>query len=282
MNSDDDDDLQEDDNLDWFEDTSPFYSLPRALGPNREKDEDSFEITREQYLADALAKTYGTANPSIMDKPFWKYMIGRGNSWEARNTFGNPEVTYGSTDIQGPVWCFERFGQTCTVLPDGRHVFIAGEHEDYYDPDFCIYNDVVVISFPPPSKEGDPPSRFTPECITIYGYPLDVFPPTDFHTSTYFVDQKCGDEYIYIVGGLGYTGAASRERTDVYRLDLSDFSIHHLETSGAKPAGGTQRHEAQLIDEEGSEPSIKITTTQGEVFSLLINSLEWTSHSLGS
>jgi len=25
-------------------------------------------------------------------------------------------------------------------LPDGRLVSVGGEHEDYYDPDFCIYN----------------------------------------------------------------------------------------------------------------------------------------------
>jgi hypothetical protein len=31
-----------------------------------------------------------------------------------------------------------------TLLPDGRAIQIGGEHEDYYDPDFCIYNDVFV------------------------------------------------------------------------------------------------------------------------------------------
>ena len=36
-------------------------------------------------------------------------------------------------------------GRSTVWLPDGRVVLIAGEHEDSYDPDFCIYNDVVVI-----------------------------------------------------------------------------------------------------------------------------------------
>lgn len=45
----------------------------------------------------------------------------------------------------GPTWCFDRFGRSTAWLPDGRVVLIAGEHKDSYDPDFCIYNDVVVI-----------------------------------------------------------------------------------------------------------------------------------------
>ncbi len=35
-------------------------------------------------------------------------------------------------------WTNQRFGQTTTVLPDGRTLAIAGEHEDSYDPDFWI------------------------------------------------------------------------------------------------------------------------------------------------
>ena len=46
--------------------------------------------------------------------------------------------------VPGPYWSWDRFGRTSTTLPDGRIVHIAGEHEDYYDNDFCIYNDVVV------------------------------------------------------------------------------------------------------------------------------------------
>ena len=57
-------------------------------------------------------------------------------------------------------------GQSQTELPDGRLICVAGEHEDSYDPDFHIYNDVVVFD---PSGEYE-----------IYGYPQNVFPPTDF------------------------------------------------------------------------------------------------------
>ena len=50
--------------------------------------------------------------------------------------------------MDGPVWCFSRFGTSLTELPDGRFVQIGGEHEDFYDPDFCIYNDVTVQKLP--------------------------------------------------------------------------------------------------------------------------------------
>src|SRR5579864_1183506 len=68
---------------------------------------------------------------------------------------------------EGPIWTFDRMGRTCNELPDGRVVCIGGEHEDSYDPDFCIYNDVVVFS---PTDQ-----------IEIFGYLKEVFPPTDFH-----------------------------------------------------------------------------------------------------
>lgn len=109
-----------------------------------------FEITRNQYLADRNGKTRGTANPSLMDKPFWKYMIGTGcNAYEARRLFQCDEHRFADEEYDNmkspdwpmsPVWCFHRFGATVNILPDGRHIYIGGEHEDYYDLDFCIYN----------------------------------------------------------------------------------------------------------------------------------------------
>ena len=84
----------------------------------------------------------------------------------------------------GPGRCFDRFGQSSNQLPDGRVVCIAGEHEDSYDPDFYIYNDVVI---------QQPDGR-----IDIFGYPREVFPPTDFHTATLVGNR------IVLIGSLGY------------------------------------------------------------------------------
>ena len=74
-----------------------------------------------------------------MEIPFWQAMVCEGcAAYTAKNIFNDTE------NWQDPAWCYQRFGRTITQLPDGRIVEIAGEHEDYYDPDFCIYNDVVV------------------------------------------------------------------------------------------------------------------------------------------
>ncbi|CAF9921043.1 MAG: hypothetical protein ALECFALPRED_001696 [Alectoria fallacina] len=227
-------------------------------GYHQEEASNLFQISREQYAADRDADTRGTANPSIMNNPFWMFQVGpRGlPAWSARTTFGNPDDPL--ADSEDPVWCFIRFGATRTKLPDGRVVCIGGEHEDGYDPDFCIYNDVVVFETPPKSV---PPPLLTPECIKIYGYPVDIFPPTDFHTSTYFADPATGKEWLIIIGGLGYGGQASREQTDVYQLDLTDFSIQRLHTSGIGPIGGTHHHKAELVGGQG-QAAIRITTEE--------------------
>ena len=80
---------------------------------------------------------------------------------------------------------FDRFGMSEDVLDDGRKIYIAGEHEYGYDPEFFIYNDVIV-------EEDD--------VIIIYGYPKEIFPPTDFHSTLYDKNNNC----IWIVGSLGY------------------------------------------------------------------------------
>lgn len=107
-------------------------------GYRQEEAIDLFQITSEQYTADQDAEIRGTANPSVMNKPFWMFQVGPGGlpAWSARTKFGNVE----EDTLSNPVWCFTRFGATRTKLPDGRVVCIGGEHEDFYDPDFCIYN----------------------------------------------------------------------------------------------------------------------------------------------
>src|SRR5258708_2223735 len=84
---------------------------------------------------------FGRANPERMNNPVWEWLIrSRLSAYQAGQRFKGP-----SPMRAGPGWCFDRFGQSSTNLPDGRTILIAGEHEDYYDPDFYIYNDVVVL-----------------------------------------------------------------------------------------------------------------------------------------
>jgi ankyrin repeat protein len=173
------------------------------------------DITRDEYL-DGKQRRFGQANPEKMNVPFWKAMVTSGaNAYTARRRYDD--------DDDEPVWCFKRFGKSINELSDGRIIEIAGEHEDYYDPDFCIYNDVVV-------HHGD-------GTFDIYGYPKACFPPTDFHTATLV------GKHVYIVGCLGYLDERRPGDTPVYRLDIETFEIQEVPTTGEKP-GWIHRHKA--------------------------------------
>jgi len=98
----------------------------------------------------------------------------------------------------GPAWCFERFGKSETTLPEGRVVHIAGEHEDHYDPDFYIYNDVIVIG-----RDGS---------IAITGYPREI---------SWFVQAT-------VEGSLSEACLEELQRTTLVtlqRLDAGDWEI---------------------------------------------------------
>jgi hypothetical protein len=158
-----------------------------------------------------------------MNFPFWRAMVNSGQSaYHARAHFD------GGRNDDDPVWCFDRFGKSFTVLPEGRVIEIAGEHEDHYDPDFCIYNDVIV-------HHGD-------GAFDIYGYPKDVFPPTDFHKATLLGDR------IIIIGRLGYQGERHFGTTPVFALDISTYRIEELPSQGELP-GWISRHTAVRLPE---------------------------------
>ncbi len=184
---------------------------------------DEMTADAEQFSA-ARSRRFGTANPERMDVSFWQAMVRCGwSGYRANKHFG------GITDHRrDPVWCHDRFGMSLTRLPDGRFIQIAGEHEDHYDPDFCIYNDVIVHD----GKGG----------FEIYGYPEEVFPPTDFHSATLVGD------WIYIIGNLGYVAQRGTE-TPVYRLHVGTWIIERITTDGDSP-GWIHSHRAVL--ENGS------------------------------
>jgi hypothetical protein len=174
------------------------------------------QLSQEQYLLGRY-RQFGKTNPEIMEVDFWKTMVCYGyDAYYARQIFDDlPKFDNRSRLNRQPVWCNQRMGQTVTELPDGRIVQIAGEHEDYYDPDFCIYNDVIVSQ-----QDGS---------FKILGYPKHIFPPTDFHTAT-LVENS-----IYIIGSTGYQGERVYYETPVYRLDCDTFIIEEVETTGDNP-----------------------------------------------
>lgn len=203
---------------------------------------------------------FGNANPERMQLPFWEWMICGGDEFtKAQDNAAvlrdgklkSPYGPYLARDLfkiplnrdDGPIWTFDRMGTTRTELPDGRIVCIGGEHEDWYDPDFHIYNDVIV---------------FTPDGqIEIYGYPKEVFPPTDFHTATLVGDQ------LIVAGCIGYTKHRRPGRTPVFSLDLQSYAISEIETSGEMP-GWISEHEAKLDSRIITVQGGKVFTYSGE------------------
>lgn len=170
-------------------------------------------------------RRFGSSNPERFHLEFWDWMVRDGGGpYQFRK-----QMVPGLLDDVGPIWCFDRMGSTRTELSDGRVICIGGEHEDYYDPDFCIYNDVIVIG---------PGDR-----VEIYGYPRDAFPPTDFHTAS-LVDDR-----IILIGCLGYEEDRTTEAAPVFSLDLANYHINRIESTGDGP-GWIWDHSAE-IDPDG-------------------------------
>jgi len=167
------------------------------------------------------APRFGSGNPERMNNPVWEWLVrSKISAYMAADKLGEPSAL-----VAGPGWCFQRFGQSVTELPDGRTVLIAGEHEDGYDPDFYIYNDVVVLH--PDGK------------MDIFGYAPEFFPPTDFHSATLV------DNHIIIIGNLGYPDRRKAGITPVFALDLATFAVSPVQTSGQSP-GWIHGHESVL------------------------------------
>ncbi|WP_280151735.1 hypothetical protein [Piscinibacter sp. XHJ-5] len=183
-------------------------------------------IGNEEFLAWRSPRVV-TGGPVRLDNPLWHWLVRtRHSGYSANAVMQGP-----SSSHAGPVWCFDRFGKSETTLQDGRVVHVGGEHEDYYDADFHIYNDVVVID-----RDGS---------IAINGYSPDVFPPTDFHSATLVGGA------IFIIGCLGYRHQRTVGSTPVFRLQTDTMIIGPVATSGEAP-GWIHGHMAQLAEDGGT------------------------------
>lgn len=195
-------------------------SESEALKPPAKVTEEVFRKWRDARRGSEVAED--------LSNPYWAWLIEEDevSSWAANEHFGGPSSYDGK-----PAWAWDRFGQSETQLPDGRSVFVAGEHEDHYDPDFFIYNDVVIRS-----SNGE---------LKILGYPVEDFPPTDFHSATF----RNGE--IVLVGNLGYPDQRREGITQILILDLTTWRVRHQESSNAGP-GWISDHEAELSDDGNS------------------------------
>jgi hypothetical protein len=195
-------------------------------------------MSQKTPLASVPTRTrYGTAHPERVESELWEIVIREGWSGYdvAQHVAIEPErpcqdFSHSSyrDSTPGPCWSWQRFGRTSTRLPDGRVIYIAGEREDSYDPDFCIYNDVVV-EHPDGRRE-------------FYLYPKDAFPPTDFHSATLIGDA------ILLVGSLGYRDLRRVGETQVLKLDTRTLRIEPIATAGEGP-GWISRHSSEKLGE---------------------------------
>ncbi len=219
------------------------------------------DITPDVFR-ESRQRRFGTSNPDEFEGKFFDGMVRSGI-----DAYHVAELFRKTVEPAHPVWCAQRFGQSISFLPDGRIIQIGGEHEDSYDPDFCIYNDVFV--------------HYSGGKIRFFGYPEDVFPPTDFHTATLLNDHS-----IWIIGSLGYVGSRRYGETPVYRLDTNTFRIEKRQISGESP-GWIYKHAAVEISSGVIEVSGgKVVTSSGgkeshleneRKFKLIVERLEWSS-----
>lgn len=196
---------------------------------------------RELFLAQCKRR-FGTRNPERTRLDHWEWMVRHGGGpYGVRKELGlepNYPRCCGDEEcgLSDPDWCFSRFGMTRTGMSDGRIICVGGEHEDWYDPDFCIYNDVIVLR----PAAGQAGVTLDSGDVEIYGYPSDVFPPTDFHSATLV------GERLILIGRLGYAaGEHSRDRTPVFALDTASYEIRELACSGEHP-GWMYKHHASF------------------------------------
>jgi hypothetical protein len=176
-------------------------------------DEDSDVLHPGDEVTEVLFRHWqrarrGSQPAEEMTNPVWEWLFrGRIDPYQANEQFkGRIAKLLRKVDVPAePRWAGCRLGQSHTKLTDGREIWIAGEHEDHYDPDFFIYNDVIV--------------RHADDRIQIFGYPKTVFPPTDFHSATLTKDEST----IVVIGGIGYPEDRREGFTPVYSVDTQTF-----------------------------------------------------------
>ncbi|KAF2814563.1 uncharacterized protein BDZ99DRAFT_566547 [Mytilinidion resinicola] len=191
-------------------------------------DEVLSTISPQQFLSDRCRR-FGTKNPDHLNVPFWDAMIRSGvSAFEAGQYFEQKFAVKRESFFSPATWCAERHGQSIARLPDGRVIQVGGEHEDSYDPDFCIYNDVW--------------EHHSDGSFVVYSYPEDVFPPTDNHSSTLM------GTHVYIIGCQGYGEKRRYGHTPVFRLDTATFVIEEVEMTGEAP-GWIYQHAAVAVSE---------------------------------
>ena len=232
-------------------------TIAKMLGYDVGKEPD---ISREEYLK-YKTPAFGKTNPELADNPFWRAMVRCGGEGsDATKKFN------GNHFKDGPVWTYDRYGMSTTLLPDGRIVQIAGQHEMGGDPHFCIYNDVIVHD-----GKGD---------FDIYIYPKEVFPLTDFHTATLVAN------HIYIIGNCD-PDDIREGYMPIFRLDITTMKMEKIKSSGDTPGYGIYKHKTDYdgvstITVSGGERYVDVrdgviqAVGNPHKYALCLESMHWT------
>src|SRR3984957_19545286 len=85
-------------------------------------------ITQDLYVAHGAANVPVFGNPTLSTNPFFKIAIE--HDLDPFQVQRHLKLGISDKDSENKLWTSCRFGQTCTELPDGRKIYIAGEHED--------------------------------------------------------------------------------------------------------------------------------------------------------
>jgi hypothetical protein len=140
-----------------------------------------------------------------------------------------------ANSYSNPIWTNDRELETCTTSSDGTIVQIGGEHEDFYDPDLMVYNQVIVFHRDVAGK------------LDIYGYPEAVFPKIDVHTAT----LVAGLNAIVVIADMSAPQVnrdiAANGGAPVYLLHLGRWKMEKRVTSG-EGSGVIWKHVAELRD----------------------------------
>ncbi len=211
-------------------------------------DPQLYGVTKSLFL-EWRSPRLGKTNPTIIKSKVWEWLFcSKLSGYAVTQKFNGP-----SPFDEGPTYSFDRFGQSVTELPDGRVIYIGGEHEDHYDPDFYIYNDVVVVN---PNKS-----------IDFFCYSKSDFLPTDFHSAS-LINNK-----VVIIGSLGYPEDRAKD-TQIYLLDLESYEIQKINASGQSP-GWIHNHNASLSSDNQSIIIKNGKVDLGKESSLRENIDEW-------
>lgn len=197
-------------------------------------------------ICDAITKQLNGKKPCAIEDSV------EDNPTDITDAIFNPkrEYDFAYFNIQ---WNYYRLGSSYTKLPDGRIIMIGGEYDDYYDPNFFIYNDVIVLAN---------------DKITIYEYPTETFPATDFHKALLI------DNYIWLFGSIGYNSSTKKqERIQVCRLDINTMKMELIKTIGDSPLWMCFREPHQKCYLQGSNEVIIEHTKNKWMFN--ITTLVW-------